>query len=160
VINANVHAAFVKHFLALKYDTQAIVAVRIHRPVRAGATLTHAQDITVPLLIVHAEDDWDIPCAHSDALFEAALGGALPPVPEPLRPSISYHPNTAEWDASRAALEARREARAALVTTAEVAGLGRVEEWAHVRSVRTRYGGHDPFSQEAVQDAVRALFFA
>jgi len=40
------------------------------------------QKLNVPLLIVHAENDWDIPHSHSQTLFDAFLDQHLPPLPE------------------------------------------------------------------------------
>ncbi|KAG1791083.1 uncharacterized protein HD556DRAFT_1219100, partial [Suillus plorans] len=38
------------------------------------------QKLKVPILILHAEDDWNLSHTHSDALFDALLEPYLPPV--------------------------------------------------------------------------------
>ncbi|KAI0294467.1 Alpha/Beta hydrolase protein [Multifurca ochricompacta] len=101
-------ADFVKRFLTHRFDSLAKVV-----------------GLNVPLLIVHAEDDWDIPYSHSQTLFDAFLEQHLPPLPELTAAMVGVSDEVAErvtkLSQERAAL--RRE----LVTTSEIERVGRVE---------------------------------
>ncbi|KAG2052924.1 hypothetical protein BDR06DRAFT_1009063 [Suillus hirtellus] len=46
----------------------------------ARLTLSAISKLKVPILILHAEDDWNLSHTHSDALFDALLEPYLPPV--------------------------------------------------------------------------------
>jgi abhydrolase domain-containing protein 12 len=108
---------------------------------------------------VHAEDDWDIPYTHSAVLFSAVLDPHLPPEPEVLKPSISYHPSEQEWAENRAKHAERRVKRDALITTQEVDRLGTLQVFpGGVYHLQTKYGGHNPFQLEGVQNLVRDMF--
>ena len=92
------------------------------------------------MLLVHAQDDWDIPHAHSAALFAATLEPHLPALPRGDALEAGAAANAAVYNA-------RSEARAALVTRTEVPRLGVMEAFAHGGSdvvyLETRWGGHD-----------------
>jgi abhydrolase domain-containing protein 12 len=100
---------------------------------------------------VHAADDWDIPSEHSDTLFDAVLSPHLPALPD----APSKHANDAVWTAAHEARILRQEKREELVHAEDIPGLGHIEEYGAARLLQVRYGGHDPFRQEAVQDTLR-----
>ncbi|KAI0291780.1 alpha/beta-hydrolase [Multifurca ochricompacta] len=137
---------FAKRFLIDRFDTIAKVV-----------------GLKVPLLIVHAEDDWDIPYSHSQALFDAFLEQHLPPLTEMTTAMASASDEVAEGvtklSQERAAL--RRE----LVTAGEIERLGRVEVFSKDRSdrkvvfIQTRWGGHYTVGLlEGVQDYIAEMF--
>jgi abhydrolase domain-containing protein 12 len=123
-----------------------------------------SQAINVPMLFVHAEDDWEIPHTHSDTLFDALLEPLLPP-----HPALPLHPGAwskEDWDEFVARLSARGEHRAQIVAQRDVVGLGMVREFAREPGVgervvvlKTREGGHDGvLGLEGVQDVMRSVF--
>ncbi|KAI0292478.1 Alpha/Beta hydrolase protein [Multifurca ochricompacta] len=138
-------ADFVKRFLTHRFDSLAKVV-----------------GLNVPLLIVHAEDDWDIPYSHSQTLFDAFLEQHLPPLPELTAAMVGVSDEVAErvtkLSQERAAL--RRE----LVTTSEIERVGRVEAFSSknrskVVFLHTRWGGHDRVGlMEGVQDYIAEMF--
>ena len=111
-----------------------------------------AQGLRTPVLLVHAQDDWDIPHAHSAALFAAML-----------EPHLPARPLDAGATAATAVYRARADARAALVTRTEVPRLGVMEAFAHGGSdvvfLETRWGGHDTVGLlGGVQEVMRARY--
>ncbi|KAF7296482.1 AB hydrolase-1 domain-containing protein [Mycena chlorophos] len=116
-----------------------------------------------PILIAHAQDDWDIPYTHSVALFDTFLEPFLPESP-------SLPPNAAmishdEWSAFNTQLALRKSVRADVVTTVEMPHFGTLQEFddvAHGRKVvylQTLAGGHDYLGvQEGVQDVIGKMF--
>lgn len=137
---------FVKRFVVHRFDSLAkIVALK------------------VPLLIVHAEDDWDIPHAHSQTLFDAYLEPHLPALPE-ITVAMAGAPE--EVAARMATLAQERMAlRSELVAARDVARVGRAEVFARdaahgeVVFLRTRWGGHDRVGLvEGVQDFMAEMF--
>ncbi|KAF8073643.1 Alpha/Beta hydrolase protein [Lyophyllum atratum] len=128
--------------------------------------LTHKFDslgavprIKAPVLIAHAENDWDIPCTHSQVLFDAFLEPYLPPVALPDDLSISGDVWNKFWEQR----EARASKRSEFVTTKELPNFGTVEEFEQegrkVVFVKTLEGGHDYLGvQEGVGDFIRTVF--
>jgi abhydrolase domain-containing protein 12 len=119
--------------------------------------------LNVPLLIVHSEDDWDIPHSHSQTLFDAFLEHHLPPLPETAAAIMGATEEVAEHMVKLS--QERAALRQELVVTNEVPRVGRVEVFSKDRSegrvvyLRTRWGGHDRVGLvEGVQDYIAEMF--
>jgi abhydrolase domain-containing protein 12 len=113
--------------------------------------------LNVPLLIIHAEDDWDIPHSHSQTLFDAFLEHHLPVLPGIT--GIEAAEEVVKLS------EARKALRQELVMSSEVPRVGRVEVFSKDRLhnkvvyLRTRWGGHDRVGLvEGVQDYIADMF--
>ncbi|KAJ7465304.1 Alpha/Beta hydrolase protein [Mycena latifolia] len=120
-----------------------------------------APRIKGPVLIAHAENDWDIPYSHSEALFNTFLDPFLPPSPS--LPSNAVSLTEEEWSAFSVQLAKRKEARAEIVTSVELHNFGTVQDFTEsgrkVVFVRTLAGGHDYLGvQEGVQDVIGRTF--
>ncbi|GLB38272.1 putative serine aminopeptidase, S33 [Lyophyllum shimeji] len=128
--------------------------------------LTHKFDslsavprIKSPVLIAHAQNDWDIPCTHSQVLFDAFLEPYLPPVSLPQGLTLTKD----AWTKFSEQREARSSKRSEIVTTRELPNFGTVQQFERdgrkVLFVKTLAGGHDYLGiQEGVQDFVRTAF--
>jgi abhydrolase domain-containing protein 12 len=121
------------------------------------------QGLKVPLLIVHAENDWDIPHSHSQTLFDAFLEQHLPPLPEIAAAMAGVSDEVVE-SIDRLSKE-RRALRRDLVAASEIPRVGRVEVFSKDRSdnkvafLRTRWGGHSRVGLvEGVQDYIAEMF--
>ncbi len=121
------------------------------------------QSLKVPLLIVHAEDDWDIPHAHSETLFDAFLEPHLPALPEITAAMAGASEEVAERMTTLA--QERTALRGELVAVRDMARFGRAEVFARnaahgeVVFLRTRWGGHDRLGLvEGVQDYMTEMF--
>ncbi|KII86631.1 hypothetical protein PLICRDRAFT_113702 [Plicaturopsis crispa FD-325 SS-3] len=138
--------ALVTKFLVHKFDTLSIV-----------------QDIKAPILIAHAENDWDIPYSHSERLFDALFSPLLPTLPNVPKTASDW--TAADWAYFQSVLSARAEQTKELVTEADVALFGTTAEFQRpaggkVKLVKTLAGGHDHIGeQEGVQDIIRSFFF-
>ncbi|KAH9059899.1 Alpha/Beta hydrolase protein [Lactarius vividus] len=137
---------FVKRFLVHRFDS-----------------LSKIVSLKVPLLIVHAEDDWDIPHVHSETLFDAFLEPHLPTLPEFTAAMAGASEEVAERMAALA--QERAALRTELVAVRDMARVGRVEVFARnaahgeVVFLRTRWGGHDRIGLvEGVQDYMAEMF--
>ena len=129
------------------------------------------QNLKAPLLIVHAEDDLDIPVWHAQKLFDAFLEKHLPPLPEEFTPDsddssmmeviMASDQNEVLLAESVAARAARRRE---LVRVSEMERVGRVEVFAEDRKdgevvfLHTRWGAHDVGLVEGVQDYMAEMF--
>jgi abhydrolase domain-containing protein 12 len=121
------------------------------------------QGLKVPLLIVHAENDWDIPHSHSQTLFDAFLEQHLPPLPEIAAAMVGASDEVAERMAKLS--QERGALRQELVATNDIARVGRVEVFSKDRShgkvvfFRTQWGGHSTLGLvEGVQDYITEMF--
>ena len=121
----------------------------------------------MPLLIVHAENDWDIPHAHSQTLFDAFLEKHMPPLPLAEAEDATIGPLNANELSERVAQvsQERLALRHELVAARDVPRLGRVEVFAKDRAhgpvafFRTRWGGHATLGLvEGVQDYMAEMF--
>ncbi len=119
----------------------------------------------MPLLIVHAEDDWDIPHSHSQTLFDAFLDQHLPPLPH-LAATMAGASDEVMEKIDRLSKE-RRALRRDLVVASEIPRLGWVEVFSKkdkssdrkVAFLRTRWGGHSTVGLvEGVQDYMAEMF--
>jgi abhydrolase domain-containing protein 12 len=114
-------------------------------------------------LIVHAEDDQDIPVWHAQMLFDAFLEEHLPPVPEVTADMMNA--SAAEVEKSFSALlDERAVRRGELVTVHEMERVGRVEVFSKDRPdgkvayLQTWWGAHDVGLVEGVQDYMAEMF--
>ena len=119
------------------------------------------QGLKVPLLIVHAENDWDIPHSHSQTLFDAFLEQHMPPMPD-IAAAIASDQVAESFE--RLSKE-RRALRGELAVASEIPRLGSVEVFSKDRShgkvafLRTRWGGHSRVGLvEGVQDYIADMF--
>ncbi|KAI9436639.1 Alpha/Beta hydrolase protein [Lactarius indigo] len=139
-------SSFVKRFLVHRFDS-----------------LSKIVSLKVPLLIVHAEDDWDIPHVHSETLFDAFLEPHLPTLPEFTAAMAGASEEVAERMTALA--QERVALRSELVAVRDMARVGRAEVFARnaahgeVVFLRTRWGGHDRVGLvEGVQDYMAEMF--
>ncbi|KAJ6620741.1 Alpha/Beta hydrolase protein [Mycena sp. CBHHK59/15] len=137
-------ADLVKRAIIHKFDTQTLVP-----------------RIKGPVLIAHAENDWDIPYSHSEALFTTFLEPLLPAAPSLPTNAISL--SQAEWSAFTQQLAVRKEKRDGIVTTVALHHFGTVQEFTEsgrkVVFVLTLAGGHDYLGvQEGLQDVIGRTF--
>ena len=112
------------------------------------------------MLIAHAEDDWDIPDAHSDVLFQAFLE---PHLPELHMPKNVYDIRPEEMKVMAVQRSARKEVRDKLLVEETIAGFGKTatftDDGRTVTLVKTLYGGHDYLGvQEGLQDIIGRKF--
>ncbi|KAJ7242868.1 Alpha/Beta hydrolase protein [Mycena haematopus] len=114
-----------------------------------------------PVLIAHAENDWEIPYSHSQALFDAFLDPLLPATPQlPVNAAALGHE---EWSVFMDRLAKRKDLREKIVTTVELRNFGTVHEFMEsgrkVVFVHTLAGGHDYIGvQEGVHDIIGRTF--
>jgi abhydrolase domain-containing protein 12 len=120
------------------------------------------QSINGPVLIAHAENDWDIPDFHSDVLFDGFLDGVLP---ELTLPEKALRATREDYEAISASLKKRQWARQKIVHHVDMGGFGYIDTFwdknkeRNVTLVKSKYGGHDYLGvQEGVQDAMGRLF--
>jgi abhydrolase domain-containing protein 12 len=121
------------------------------------------QGLKAPLLIVHAEDDLDIPVWHAKVLFDAFLEKYLPSLPKISAEMVDPSTGRAKGQFS-SLLEERALRRRELVTVREVERVGRVEVFSKDRGdnkvvfFHTRWGAHDVGLLEGVQDYMAEMF--
>ncbi|KAJ6511983.1 Alpha/Beta hydrolase protein [Mycena vitilis] len=113
------------------------------------------------VLIAHAENDWEIPYTHSEALFNTFLDPLLPPTPS--LPLNAASLTQDEWSAFAEKLAARKEKREEIVTSVELRNFGTVHEFTEagrkVVFLQTLAGGHDYLGvQEGVHDVIGRTF--
>jgi hypothetical protein len=118
--------------------------------------------LKAPLLIVHAEDDVDIPVWHAKALFDAFVEKHLPPFPEITAEMVDTSVGR-ERDLFSALLKERAVKRRELVTVQEMERVGRVEVFSKdthgkVAFLHTLWGAHDVGLLEGVQDYMAEMF--
>ncbi|KAJ7134335.1 Alpha/Beta hydrolase protein [Mycena epipterygia] len=137
-------ANLVKRAVIHRFDTEALVP-----------------RIKGPVLIAHAENDWDIPYSHSVALFNTFLDPLLPPAPS--LPEHATSLTQEEWSVFTAQLAKRKESREEIVTSVELHNFGTVQEFTEAERkvvfVQTLAGGHDYLGvQEGMQDVIGRTF--
>jgi abhydrolase domain-containing protein 12 len=118
------------------------------------------QNIKAPVLIAHAENDWDIPYTHSEVLFNAFLDRYLPSLPLPENPLTATKELWSEFNAKQ---QARRAKRRELVIRTDFPKFGTMDEFVadgrKVVFVKALAGGHDYLGvQEGVQDIIGRTF--
>ncbi|KAJ7043834.1 Alpha/Beta hydrolase protein [Mycena alexandri] len=143
------------HLLALRRRIELVKRTIIHR----FDTEALVPRMKGSILIAHAENDWEIPYTHSEALFDTFLDPLLPSSP-------SFPSNTLsqdEWATFTEQFSKRKEAREEIVTTVELHNFGTVQECMEsgrrVVLLKTLAGGHDYLGvQEGVQDVIGRTF--
>jgi abhydrolase domain-containing protein 12 len=114
-------------------------------------------------LIVHAENDQDIPVWHAKILFDAFLEKYLPPLPKITAGMVDASTGRAKGRFS-ALLQERAVRRKELVTVREMERVGRVEVFSKDRGenkvvfMHTWWGAHDVGLLEGVQDYMVEMF--
>lgn len=115
-------------------------------------------------MIVHAEDDLDIPVWHAKALFDAFLEKYLPPLPKITAEMVDASTGRAKKGKFSTLLEERAVRRKELVTVREMERVGRVEVFSKDRGdnkvvfLHTWWGAHDVGLVEGVQDYMVEMF--
>ena len=121
------------------------------------------QGLKAPLLIVHAEDDMDIPVWHAKLLFDAFLEKYLPPLPK-ITANMVEGSTGREKGRFSAMLQERAMRRKELVTVREMERVGRAEVFSKDRGdskvvfLHTWWGAHDVGLVEGVQDYMAEMF--
>ncbi len=114
-------------------------------------------------MIVHAEDDFDIPVWHARILFDAFLEKHLPPLPKITAELVDASKGRAKSQFSTL-LKERAVRRRELVTAREMDRVGRVEVFSKDRGdnevvfLHTWWGAHDVGLVEGVQDYMAEMF--
>ncbi|KAJ7202827.1 Alpha/Beta hydrolase protein [Mycena pura] len=149
----------IKPLTMIPFAMDAVKRLLIHR----FNTDTLVPRMKGPILIAHAENDWDIPYTHSEALFDTFMDPVLPAAPS--LPTNAAALSQEEWSAFGEQLTKRKTARNELVTSVELRNFGTVHEFVdvgHKRTVvfvQTLAGGHDYLGvQEGVQDVIGRTF--
>lgn len=123
-------------------------------------TLSIISRVEVPLLILHSENDWDIPHWHSDALFDTLLEPYLTPVASLPRNVTLW--STEEWSEYEGQLTLRSKERESLVTRTHIHNFGDMHEFESLGKkivlVKALTGWHEPGTIEGVQDTIRHVF--
>ncbi|KAF8495779.1 alpha/beta-hydrolase [Russula emetica] len=126
-------------------------------------SLAKVVGLKAPLLIVHAEDDLDIPVWHAKVLFDAFLEKYLPSPPKITAEMVDASTGRAVGQFSTL-LEERAMRRRELVTVREVERVGRAEVFSKDRGdnevvfLHTWWGAHDVGLVEGVQDYMAEMF--
>jgi len=124
-------------------------------------TLSVITAIKATILFIHAENDWDIPCTHSETLFDALLEPLLPSADTPST-SWSQH----DWDKFHTTKSVRARIRNELVTHSEIRHFGTLDEFTRSKDgegkviyLKTNDGGHNRMGTfEGVQEVIRSTF--
>ncbi len=120
------------------------------------------QDINVPVLIAHSQDDMEIPYHHSRTLLDKLLDPHLPEaISLPASPDVLL--TKEEYTAYLEAEKQRRAVRSGLVRKTELPTFGTIEEFdgtaGKVVYVETFWGKHNEVGlQEGVQDVIASTF--
>ena len=117
-------------------------------------------------MIVHAEDDLDIPVWHAKVLFDAFLEKYLPPLPKITSEMVDVSSmGRPKGQFSESTLfEERAMRRRELVKVRDMERVGRVEVFSKDRGdnevvfLRTWWGAHDVGLVEGVQDYMVEMF--
>lgn len=113
------------------------------------------------MLIAHAENDYDIPHTHSDALFHAFLEDHLPPLTLPDNP---FSATPEDWKVVADQQVLRNAKRKTIVESRSINNFGTVDEFTEdngrkVTLVKTLAGGHDYLGvQEGLVDIIGKAF--
>lgn len=120
-----------------------------------------SQKVKVPVLIVHAENDPDIPHTHSDALFDTLIEPFLPSVEPLAREPGSW--TKEQFNTFQMQMAAKREARQRLLTQMDIPHFGVMDTFAAsgetIVLLKTLTGSHNEVGTlEGTQDVIRKLF--
>lgn len=130
-----------------------------HRP---GLIVERAsQKVKVPVLIVHAEDDFDISHTHSDALFDALLDPFLPSVDPLPRDPGSW--TKEQWSTYQTQMATKWEVRERLLNRTDIPHFGVMDTFSAsgetVVLLKTLTGSHnDVGAWEGTHEVIRKLF--
>lgn len=113
------------------------------------------------MLIVHAENDWDISHTHSDALFDALIDPFLPSV-EPL-PREPGSWTKEQWSTYQKQMVTKREARERLLIRTDMPHFGVMDmltaSGETIVLLKTLTGYHNEVGTlEGTQEVIRKLF--
>ncbi|KAF7981483.1 hypothetical protein HWV62_33533 [Athelia sp. TMB] len=108
--------------------------------------------IKAPLLLVHAENDWDVPATHSATIFDSLLEPLLPPISPPPLAASSW--TETQWSEFYAAVSVRAKAREAIVREVNLPNVGTLSEFTQsnrgkVVMLKTDTGGHNGIGWQA-----------
>ncbi|KAF9220494.1 alpha/beta-hydrolase [Gyrodon lividus] len=136
-------AELYKTFLLNKFDTLSVIT-----------------QVKVPVLIVHAEDDWDISHTHSDVIFDALIEPYLPSVDAlPIEP-ISW--TKEQWSTYQTQVAKKREVRESLLTRTHMPNFGVMDKFVAsgetIVLLKTLIGSHEVGTLEGTQDVIRNMF--
>ncbi|KAG0691482.1 Alpha/Beta hydrolase protein [Suillus ampliporus] len=125
-------------------------------------TLSVISKVKVPLLILHAEDGWDISHTHSDALFDALLEPYLPPVYS--LPASQESWSKQQWNEYHTQLVTWRETHKSLLARTVIPNFGLMDQFEgfgeRIVLLKTFTGSHNEIGTlEGVQDVICATFF-
>ncbi|KAG2064485.1 alpha beta-hydrolase [Suillus decipiens] len=152
-----------KHYQMLKYsDFRRLKDIYKSFLVHKFDTLSVIAKLKVPVLILHAENDWDISHTHSDTLFDALLEPYLPPVYSPPESQESW--STQQWSEYHAQLVTRRGMRESLLTRTVIPNFGSMDQFDNfgerITLLKTSIGSHNWVGVlEGVQEVIRVTFF-
>lgn len=114
------------------------------------------------IILVHADDDFDILSQHSLDLFDSLLEPSLPPstlTPAQLFKPLEIAPE--EWAKFREVQTLRQHVREDLIHSEEIVGFGTVSQFKRADTgtkvvlVETKWGGHDSVGRsEGVIDII------
>lgn len=125
-------------------------------------TLSLVPDIKCSVLIVHAEDDWDIQPSHSSVIFNALLE---PYLPASHIDSDVHHPflmSSSDWYTITHQQALRAEERNAILSRVDIPKFGTLETFIaderKIAFLKLNNGGHDIGRIEGVQDVLGRFF--
>ncbi|KAF8513767.1 Alpha/Beta hydrolase protein [Gautieria morchelliformis] len=137
--------SLVLSFLETKFNTKVALA-----------------NVKTNIVLIHADDDFDIPSSHSADLFNTLLEPWLPPpvlTREVLRQPVSISPE--QWNEFRTGEALRRRVRNDIIQIDQVEQFGRISRFkrndseTQVVYVESRWGGHNHVGRlEGVIDVV------
>lgn len=119
------------------------------------------QRVTVPVLIVHAEDDFDISHTHSNAIFDALIDPLLPSVdPLPREPGLW---TKEQWRTYQMQMKTKRGARERLLNRTDMPHFGVMDTFSAsgetIVLLKTLTGSHNEVGAlEGTHEVMRKLF--
>jgi abhydrolase domain-containing protein 12 len=120
--------------------------------------------VTCPILLIHAENDFDIQIKHSQRLFDEVLEPYLDQYPYSQSEMAKVHPGEEQRRIVAEVSARRRQTRDEMVKESTIQGLGRIFRFERgtkgdVTLLRSTWGGHDGIiNHEGVMDVTRKLF--
>ena len=116
------------------------------------------KDISCPITIIHATDDWDIPVSHANVLFDALLESLLPAYPFDQREMLL---GKVPYSEVLQVISQRKARREEVITAKEIDGLGTIRSFAReedkgdVVMLETTWGEHNGITEiEGVIDVI------
>ncbi|EGN98128.1 hypothetical protein SERLA73DRAFT_91363 [Serpula lacrymans var. lacrymans S7.3] len=126
-------------------------------------TLSVVHKIKASILILHADNDWDISFTHSEDLFNSLLETHLLPSAIDRLPLNPASWSQEEWHDYQAKQKLRHDLRQELVAHTQIPNFGSVDEFSVLEQkvvfLKTFAGGHDRVAMlEGVHDVIRNVF--